>query len=88
MSGPVSVTRDGDVAIVTIDSPPVNALSHPVRAGLLVALQEVERDASVRTAVIACAGRTFVAGADITVNATLLEDQPQVAEARRPRSAI
>jgi 3-hydroxyacyl-CoA dehydrogenase len=62
---PVEVLRRGEVAIVRIDSPPVNALSHAVRSGLLEAFESIERDATVRAAVIVCAGRTFVAGADI-----------------------
>jgi 3-hydroxyacyl-CoA dehydrogenase len=65
--GPVvDLKRDGDVAIVTIDSPPVNALSHAVRSGLRDALEKARDDASATAVVIACAGRTFVAGADIT----------------------
>jgi 3-hydroxyacyl-CoA dehydrogenase len=56
--------RDG-LAIVTIDNPPVNALSHVVRAGLIDAVRALEGDAAVRAVVLRCAGRTFVAGADI-----------------------
>jgi len=62
----VKVSRDGDVAIVTIDNPPVNALSFHVREPLMQALVALRDDASVAAIVIACAGRTFVAGADIT----------------------
>ncbi|WP_290751135.1 3-hydroxyacyl-CoA dehydrogenase NAD-binding domain-containing protein [Amaricoccus sp.] len=53
------------MAVVTVDNPPVNALSQAVRAGLVAALAETEADADVRAVVLACAGRTFVAGADI-----------------------
>ncbi|MER8693640.1 3-hydroxyacyl-CoA dehydrogenase NAD-binding domain-containing protein [Mesorhizobium opportunistum] len=66
MSNFVSVTRDNDVAVVTIDNPPVNALSFHVREPLMQALVALRDDASVAAIVIACAGRTFVAGADIT----------------------
>lgn len=66
MSNFVSVTRDNDVAIVTIDNPPVNALSFHVREPLMQALVALRDDPSVAAIVIACAGRTFVAGADIT----------------------
>nr|WP_210333888.1 3-hydroxyacyl-CoA dehydrogenase NAD-binding domain-containing protein [Mesorhizobium sangaii] len=62
----MKVSRDGDVAIVTIDNPPVNALSFHVREPLMQALVELRDDPSVAAIVIACAGRTFVAGADIT----------------------
>ena len=62
---PVRVDVVGRVAVITIDNPPVNALSHAVRAGLVKALTAVDADGSIEAAVIACAGRTFVAGADI-----------------------
>ena len=63
MSDLVTTIMDGDVAVLRIDSPPVNALDAAVREALAVALQRV--DARARAVVIACAGRTFVAGADI-----------------------
>ncbi|MBV8091378.1 MAG: enoyl-CoA hydratase/isomerase family protein, partial [Alphaproteobacteria bacterium] len=47
-------------------NPPVNALKHEVRAGLADALRQARDDAAVKAVVIACAGRTFFAGADIT----------------------
>lgn len=62
----VSVTRHDSVAMVTIDRPPVNALSASVRQALLNAFDEVARDANIAGVVLACAGRTFVAGADIS----------------------
>lgn len=61
----VSLTCDGDVAIVTIDNPPVNAAGAAVRQGLLNALLETEADAGVKAVVLTCAGRTFIAGADV-----------------------
>ncbi|RWC26589.1 MAG: 3-hydroxyacyl-CoA dehydrogenase [Mesorhizobium sp.] len=66
MSDFLRVNRDGDVAVVVIDNPPVNALSFHVREPLMQALVELRDDPSVAAIVIACAGRTFVAGADIT----------------------
>jgi 3-hydroxyacyl-CoA dehydrogenase len=51
--------------LIEIDNPPVNATSQAVRAGLLAAIREVDGNAQIGAAVIACAGRTFVAGADI-----------------------
>src|SRR5271169_3941571 len=62
----VDLRRDGRTAIVTADNPPVNALKHEVRAGLTEALSRVRDDDGVEAVVIACAGRTFFAGADIT----------------------
>ena len=60
----VSISYNRGVAIVTIDNPPVNAASHAVRAGLMAAIAETEA-ADVSTVVLFCAGRTFVAGADV-----------------------
>ena len=66
MNQPVTVDRDADIAVVTLDNPPVNALSHRLRAPLMEALEKLRDDPSVSAIVLACAGRTFVAGADIT----------------------
>src|SRR5665213_415917 len=62
----VSLDREGAVAIITANNPPVNALSHGLRVGLLDALKEAKVDATVTAIVLICAGRTFVAGADIS----------------------
>jgi len=61
----VASSRDGAVAILTIDNPPVNALSAAVRGGLLGGIRRAEADPTIAATVIGCAGRTFVAGADI-----------------------
>lgn len=61
----VTFTRDGSVGVIMVDNPPVNAASHAVRAGLMAALAEANADAQVQAIVLACAGRTFVAGADV-----------------------
>ncbi len=66
VNNPISVRYVDKVAIVTIDNPPVNALSFHVREPLLKAFETLRDDASVAAIVLACAGRTFVAGADIT----------------------
>jgi len=60
-----AVSRDGDVAIFTLDNPPVNALACPVRAALLRAIEALDADPSVRAIVVAGAGRNFAAGADL-----------------------
>jgi 3-hydroxyacyl-CoA dehydrogenase len=57
-------TRDG-VAVITIDNPPVNALSPGVPEGLIAALDAAEQDPSARAIVVIGGGRTFIAGADI-----------------------
>ena len=65
MTSPVSYELVDDIGVITVDNPPVNALSHAVRQDLLAAIQAAQKDAS-RAVLIVCAGRTFIAGADIT----------------------
>src|SRR5580658_10886697 len=59
------LTREGDIAVVTINSPPVNALSVEVRNGLRDGISQATADPAVKAVVLICAGRTFIAGADI-----------------------
>lgn len=65
MSLVVSYTLKGKVGVITVDSAPVNALSHAVRSGIANALTTAATDHSMAVVII-CAGRTFIAGADIT----------------------
>ena len=65
MSDAVHYSKRGAVAVLEVDSPPVNALGHAVRKGLQDGLQAALRDPEVSALVIACRGRTFIAGADI-----------------------
>ena len=65
MTSPVSYELVDDIGVITVDNPPVNALSHAVRQGLHDAILAAQKDAS-RAVLIVCAGRTFIAGADIT----------------------
>ena len=65
MSNPVSLERHGSVALITIDNPPVNAINHAVRSGLLQAVVEADDDSSIQVIVLHGAGRNFIAGADI-----------------------
>lgn len=62
---PVSMDRNRIVSVVTVDNPPVNALSQAVREGLVTAIEAAEADSESQAIVIICAGRTFIAGADI-----------------------
>ncbi|MBT5864072.1 MAG: 3-hydroxyacyl-CoA dehydrogenase, partial [Ilumatobacter sp.] len=65
MSQSVRLERDGDVALVIVNNPPVNALSWHVRQGLFDGMtQAVESGA--KSIVVICDGRTFIAGADIS----------------------
>ncbi len=65
MSDLVSLTKDGDVAVITINNPPVNALSPGVPEGIKESVQAAEKDDSVKAIVLIGGGRTFIAGADI-----------------------
>ena len=65
MSELVQLTKDKDVAIITINNPPVNALSPGVPEGIAAAIAEIEKDPAIKAAVLIGGGRTFVAGADI-----------------------
>jgi 3-hydroxyacyl-CoA dehydrogenase len=57
---------DGDVAVITLNSPPVNALSAKVREGLFEGFKAAIADPAAKAIVLICEGRTFIAGADIT----------------------
>jgi len=64
-STPVRFEVEAPLGIILVDNPPVNALSNAVRAGLVEAVGALDADPAVRAIVILCAGRTFIAGADI-----------------------
>jgi 3-hydroxyacyl-CoA dehydrogenase len=65
MSDLVQYTKDGDVAVITINNPPVNALSPGVPEGIAAAIQRAAADEDARAVVVIGEGRTFIAGADI-----------------------
>ena len=65
MSELVILTRDGDIGVITVNNPPVNALSPGVPEGIEAALRECCADPSVKAIVLIGGGRTFIAGADI-----------------------
>jgi len=66
MSEVGGIQVQGDVGIITIDSPPVNALSVKVRRAMVDGLEALAGDKAVKVIVLICEGRTFIAGADIT----------------------
>ena len=61
----VRLERDGEIAVIVIDNPPINAGSAGVREGLMAAITTVQSDHSLRGAVLIGAGTTFVAGSDL-----------------------
>ncbi len=60
------LSKDGDIAVITLNSPPVNALSAGVRDGLKGAFDAAIKDPAVKAIVLICEGKTFIAGADIS----------------------
>ncbi len=64
-SSVVTTALHGDVLVVTIDNPPVNALGAAVRQGLLATMQQAQADAAVVAVLLVGAGKAFIAGADI-----------------------
>lgn len=65
MSALVQVTQQGEIAIITINNPPVNALSPGVPEGILQAIGRIEKDDGTKACVMIGAGSTFIVGADI-----------------------
>src|ERR1700693_4138156 len=65
MSDLVQLTKQNDIAVITINTPPENALSPGVPEGISEALDQIEKDDTVKAAILIGGGRTFVAGADI-----------------------
>jgi 3-hydroxyacyl-CoA dehydrogenase len=61
----LSKDNNNEIAVITIDNPPVNAISPGVPEGISEAIEQISNDPSVKAAVLVGAGRTFVAGADI-----------------------
>jgi len=84
------LTVEGGIAVVTLDSPPVNALSADVRDGLAAAMAAATGDPLVKAVVLICAGRTFIAGADISEfgkpahGASLPDVQAAIENSRKP----
>jgi len=61
-----TIEKDENISIITLNSPPVNALSAPVREGLYNGITEARNDKETEAIIIICEGRTFIAGADIS----------------------
>ena len=61
----VELKQDGDVLLVSVNNPPVNALGAAVRQGLMAAMEQADASAAVKAVVIVGQGKAFIAGADI-----------------------
>jgi 3-hydroxyacyl-CoA dehydrogenase len=64
-SNPVTHTLEDGIAVVTVDSPPVNTITAAVRAGLSGAVADIRTTPGVQAVVLVCGGSTFFSGADI-----------------------
>lgn len=62
----VRISHEGEIALVTVENPPVNALGQALRQALWDAIGTLDADPATRAVVLICAGRTFIAGADVT----------------------
>ena len=77
MTDLVQLTKDNDIAVITINNPPVNALSPGVPEGISEALGPIAEDDSIKAAVLIGGGRTFVAGADIKEFGKMTSGKPR-----------
>jgi 3-hydroxyacyl-CoA dehydrogenase len=66
MTSPISTSRHGHVLVIASNNPPVNALGHAVREGLVRGIEEADADEKIKAVVIIGEGATFFAGADIS----------------------
>ncbi|HKR47093.1 MAG TPA: enoyl-CoA hydratase/isomerase family protein, partial [Paraburkholderia sp.] len=65
MNSPITFEREGRIGLILINNPPVNAMSEPVVTGLEAALDRFDATSDLDAVVLYCAGRTWMAGADI-----------------------
>src|SRR5580700_10826334 len=77
MNDLVQLTKENDAAVITINNPPVNALSPGVPEGISEALDQIAQDDSVKAVVLIGGGRTFVAGADIKEFGKMASGKPR-----------
>ncbi len=66
LSKTVSLETRGAIALLWVDNPPVNAISHSVKAGLHEGLGQIAHDNALQAAIVVCRGSSFFSGADIT----------------------
>jgi 3-hydroxyacyl-CoA dehydrogenase len=77
MTDLVQISKDNGIAVITINNPPVNALSPGVPEGISEALDQIAVDDSIKAAVLIGGGRTFVAGADIKEFGKMTSGKPR-----------
>ncbi|HYL11939.1 MAG TPA: 3-hydroxyacyl-CoA dehydrogenase NAD-binding domain-containing protein [Terriglobales bacterium] len=84
MNNLVQITKDAEIAIITINNPPVNALGPGVAEGILAAVEKIESDPEIKAAVVIGGGRTFIAGADINEFTKITSGQKPRGEGLHP----
>jgi 3-hydroxyacyl-CoA dehydrogenase len=62
----VDLVVEGEIGVLTLNNPPVNALSQQLRAGIVQGMQQAIDNSAIKAVVLICEGKTFIAGADIT----------------------
>jgi 3-hydroxyacyl-CoA dehydrogenase len=77
MSELVQFTKSGDIGVITIHNPPVNALSPGVPEGISSAIDQLQGDATVKAGVLIGSGSTFIAGADIKELGKMASGKPR-----------
>jgi 3-hydroxyacyl-CoA dehydrogenase len=77
MTDLIQLTRENDIAVITINNPPVNALSPGVPEGISEALDQIAQDDAIKAAVLIGGGRTFIAGADIKEFGKMTSGKPR-----------
>jgi 3-hydroxyacyl-CoA dehydrogenase len=77
MTDLIQLTRENGIAVITINNPPVNALSPGVPEGISEALDQIAQDTSIRAVVLIGGGRTFIAGADIKEFGKMTSGKPR-----------
>jgi 3-hydroxyacyl-CoA dehydrogenase len=77
MNDLVQLTKENGIAVITINNPPVNALSPGVPQGISEALDQIAQDASSKAVVLIGGGRTFIAGADIKEFGKMTSGKPR-----------
>src|SRR6202453_92098 len=77
MTDLIQLTKENEIAVITINNPPVNALSPGVPEGISEALDQIAQDADTRAVVLIGGGRTFIAGADIKEFGKLTSGKPR-----------
>src|SRR5271167_2864168 len=77
MTDLIQLTKDNGIAVITINNPPVNALSPSVPEGISEALDQIAQDESIKAVVLIGGGRTFIAGADIKEFGKMTSGKPR-----------